>query len=370
VKVLFSILWLLFFSILPYKAMSNESINIPKEWFFQAGLSFYAQSIAGDRTEAQIAGTALSLLASHRINPKLHIFLDASLRLENGSHKSLDIEEFTPEQQVLLNNAEVNYRPVSWLELQVGSLNQEHFKSPLFIESTAFVAARETARYIHGKNSFYVSIQQAIPNNQNLSERLGSIDQGTPSLFTETLGHRYNGDLFNSDFGISSFGFRNLSNSVAHQSRFMGNSVIGIGQDAAEFNYKYQGINAHLELWMALKAQWSLSLRGHWTKNRKAPDARSNAQWAELSLNFKELSFKGQFIHSESDASVAFYNNKFLGHNNVKGFGLGVELRSPWGHLNLDAVQTRPIRYNIFQERATVVMLGLNQQLGSLGAEL
>lgn len=369
-NILFPILCFLLLSAMPSKAMSDSNFKIPESWYFQSELSLYALSVAGDRAEAQVAGTSLSLLASHRLSSELHVHLNASMRLENGSHKSLDIAEFAPEQQVLLNSAEISYRPYTWIELKAGALNQEHFKSPLFVESTAFVAARETLKYVTGNNSFYVSIQQAIPNNQNLSERLGSIDQGTPSLFTETLGHRFNGDLFNSELAVTSFGFRNLSNSVAHQSRFMGNSVIGIGQDSAEFNYKYQGLNAQFELWMALPAQWSLALQGHWTKNRKAPESRSTAQWVGLSLNSLQWSFKGQYLSSESDASVAFYNNKILGHNNVEGFGLGLEYRTGWGRLKLDTIQTSPIEHNIFQDDATIVMLELNQTLGSLGTGL
>lgn len=368
-NILFPILCTFFLVVLPSKAMSDEPIGFPKSWFFQADLSFYAQSVAGERSESQLAGTSLSLLASHQLNSQFHVQLDAALKLENGSHKSLDIAEHSPKQQVLLRSAFVNYRPADWFILQAGSLDQHHFKSPLFITSTAFVAARETLKLTASQHAFYLTIQQAIPNNQNLSERLGSIDQGTPSLFTETVGHRFNGDLFNSELALTSFGFRNLSNSVAHQSRFMGNSVVGIGQDSAEFNYKYRGFNAQLELWMALPNYWSLSLQGHWTKNKKAPEERSTAQWAQLSLNTQKWSFRGQYFRSESDASVAFYNNKHLGHNNVEGHGLGLEFRSAWGHLGLDAIQTKPLRRNIFQDKATIVVVELNQKLGSLGAE-
>lgn len=367
-KFLFPVLVFLFLLSPLTFAQSPEGEPTSKNWFFQSHLSLYAQSVAGDRAEAQVAGTSLTLLAAHSLGPQLKVHFDTSLRLENGSHKSLDIEEFAPEQQVLLNNAELNYKPLDWLEIQAGVLNQKHFKSPLFIESTAFVAARETIKLTRGAHSFYASIQQAIPNNQNLSERLGSIDQGTPSLFTETIGHRYRHNAFTSDVALTSFGLRNLSNSVAHQSRFMGNSVVGIGQDSAEFNYKFQGLNIYFGIWMALSQQWSLNLDGHWTKNRKVPESRSSATWSEASLNFNNWSFKAQYIRSESDASVAFYNDKTLGHNNVEGGGLGLSYKGPWGKLELDALQTTPIEQNIFQERATIVMLELNQELGRLSS--
>lgn len=337
--------------------------GLSDDWKISANTSFYAYSVEGKRSEAQIGGIGLAVQVHNQIHNDLIFYVDAGVRLENGSHKSLDVAEFSPNQQVLLSEGHMSYRPFDSLDLKVGAINQRHFHSPLFIDATAFLGAAQKWTLIWGDYSFYLQAQQLIPNNRNLSTRLATIDEGTPQFFSETLGVELGGDVARFDLGVSLFAYSKLANSVAHQSRFMGNSVEGIGSDAAEFIYSYKGTNTRAQLWLNMADHFALKLDGHYTYNSKAPNNRNSAYLTRATLELEKWSLSGQYFESQSDASVAFYNDRFLGHNNRKGHGVGLSFDEGRGKLQLDFIQTRPIDFNIFQAKSDNVLFRFTREI-------
>lgn len=354
---------ILSFSALSYGQSNASQFAWTKDWKLKANTNFYAYSIEGKRSEAQIGGIGLNIQVENKIGENLHFYADAGVRLENGSHKSLDVAEFSPNQQVLLNEGHMYTKFFDSLTLKLGAINQGHFHSPLFIDANAFMGAQETWQVKWGEYSFYLQAQQLIPNNRNLSTRLATIDEGTPKFFSETLGLNLGGNVAQLDLALSLYAFSNLSNSVAHQSRFMGNSVAGIGTDAAEFVYSYKGSNARAQLWFEVAQLFALRLTGHYTKNSQAPSARDTAMLMRASLEFSRWTFFGQWFESESDASVAFYNDRFLGHNNRRGQGVGLSFDEGKGKIQLDLIQSRPIEFNIFQDKSTNVLLRFSREI-------
>lgn len=342
---------------------ASSSLLLSKDWKFSADTSFYAYSVEGKRSEAQIGGVGLNVQVENTLSQNLKFKVDAGLRLENGSHKSLDVAEFSPNQQVLLTEGVMSYSPFTSVELKLGAINQGHFHSPLFIDSTAFMGAMQRWDLRWGDYTLYLQAQQLIPNNRNLSTRLATIDEGTPQFFSETAGLELGGNVAKLDLAVSLFAYSKLSNSVAHQSRFMGNSVSGIGSDAAEFVYTYKGTNTRMMLWFDVAQIFAFKLDGHYTYNSQAPNNRNSAYLTRAALEFEKWTISGQYFESQSDASVAFYNERFLGHNNRQGHGLGVSFDEGKGVLQLDLIQSRPLEFNIFQAKSTQVLFRFSREI-------
>lgn len=341
---------LVFSLLLAFPALASKN-----NWSIEALQSFYATGVESTRMEARTMGVGLDIITRREISPELHFLVDAGLRLENGSHKALDLAEFSPNQQVLLNEGLLLYKPWSFLHLQVGGLNQRHFSSPLFIDQVVFVGAGQQLVLEWGEYQFYLKLQQLIPNNRNLSTRLGSIDEGTPQFLSETLGINLAGDLLSLKLEGTMFAFTKLSPSVAHQSRFMGNSVTGIASDSARFNYTYQGTNVFGEMKWFFSDQSHLELQGQYLFNRKAPNDRNTATMARLGLNLSPVFTGIAIFESQSDSTIAFYNSKSLGHTNRKGWALDLGLSMKSGDFSLSWSQTNPLQSNIFQSKADII---------------
>lgn len=359
VKFLFLIISVFFLSLSSLSAWTKE----PKEWTLKARQSFYGYSVEGERARAQVMGVGLDLLGRRQISSQFSFHFDAGVRLENGSHKSLDIAEFAPNQQVLLHEGTIRFTPLNWLKITAGGINQGHFESPLLIDSVVFVGVSEELRFEFGDYAIYFSAQQLIPNNRNLSTRLDSVDEGTPRFLSETLGVDLGGDLISLKLAASLFSFQQLSNSVAHQSRFIGNSVRGLGPDSAQFDYGFIGQNFRAELRAYLSEQFSMEVSGHTVFNRKAPDDRNQAHWIKGGFTINQWSFFTEWFRAESDATVAFYNQKFLGHLNRKGFGVGTHLIRDWGEIELRATRTDPLTSFIFQSRSDAISLSYQKAM-------
>ncbi len=334
-----------------------------KEWSLNGRQSFYGYSVEGERARAQVMGVGLDLLGRRQISPSFSFQFDAGVRLENGSHKSLDIAEFSPNQQVLLHEGTLHFTPINWLKIKAGGINQRHFASPLLIDSVVFVGVSEEVRFEFGDYAVYINAQQLIPNNRNLSTRLDSVDEGTPRFLSETLGLDLGGDLVSLKLAASLFSFQKLSSSVAHQSRFIGNSVRGLGPDSAQFDYGFIGRNLRAELVAYLTENFSLHLEGHTLFNRKAPDDRNQAHWVKGGFTFNQWAFFGEWFRAESDATVAFYNQKFLGHLNRKGFAFGSHLVRDWGEIELRAIRAEALTPFIFQSRSDALILSYQKAM-------
>lgn len=341
----------------------NLRLEFSDDWTFSAVTGFYGYSVEGKRSEAQIGGIDLGVEVLNTISKNLELTVNAGLRLENGSHKSLDVAEFSPDQQVLLSEGLIKYTPFQAIELKVGAINQKHFQSPLFIDATAFMGASQKWIIKWGEYQLFLQAQQLIPNNRNLSTRLATIDEGTPQFFSETIGLELGGDIARFSLVTSLFAFSKLSNAVAHQSRFMGNSVTGVGADAAELVYSYKGNNTYAMFWFNISQAFALKIDGHYTYNSQAPDNRNTAYLTRASLEFEKWTFSGQYFESQSDASVAFYNERFLGHNNRRGHGIGASFDEGRGNLQIDFIQSRPLEFNIFQAKSSSVIFRFSREI-------
>jgi len=209
---------------------------------FRLGGNRYMLGMSGDYVESEtVRARVLSIDVGGRIEGKLdedltyHVWLMGSF--ENGSNKATGvIAEYEPNQAINLREGGLIYRPFSFLRLDVGSLNQNDFQSPLLVWNTAFAGLSQKIEFA----GFYLRAMQAIPNNNILTRRAGGIDEGNPLFTTGTLGYQYSNDDVGVHLAFTRFSFNSLSSQVAINSKDLGNSTDGVGT-ATRFLYGFEG---------------------------------------------------------------------------------------------------------------------------------
>lgn len=313
--------------------------------------------------QARIWSLRPRLKARYKLMDSLVFRADLEGYFESGSNDSLFIDEYRPRREVFLNDAKFAWRPFDNIHLEFGAINQESFNSPLFLTNTAFAGLKESFHFFLMGIKVKVSAQQTIANNQNLSARLNSVDEGTPRFFSESIEANYESGDLEFKFGYSLYQFDNLSRAVAHESRFLGNQVSGTGQDNAAFIYQYQGHNTYARLQFRFMSL-NFHLSGHYTHNNEAPDSRANGLWIMAGLGYERFFFFYENFESESDSVPAFYNQKFYGHNNHRGHVLGIFFKTSKSRLSFNAryIRAETIKASLYQNNFTGTQVSLGKE--------
>lgn len=283
--------------------------------------------VEGERLKSRLTGLNLHFIYGKNLRDNLEIDTSVSVRLQTGSNKSLGIEEFSPQREWVLNQASLNtYLFNSHLNVSIGAINQNWIDSPLLVSDIAFMATYQELKLYRSSNiNLKLMAQQSIPNNQTLSLRAGGVDEGTPQFFIQ--GGEIAFSTSNSSFTLRSFYFLfdGLAGEVANQSRFMGNDVIGTSGSGSppEFIYDFQGWNSQLRASFHFKNFDVLTLFDH-LYNSKAANSSNQGYRFGIGISTGTLEFKANHFRLEKNASVGFYNDKTYGHNNKKGFNIGL----------------------------------------------
>jgi hypothetical protein len=316
----------------------------------------YTLGMSGDYVESDsIKARVLSIDAGLQIKDSLNEDLFYHVRLlgnfENGTNKATGLTaEYEPNQAVNLWEGGLVYSPLSFARFEVGAINQNQFNSPLLVWNTAFAGLTEQIRW----NEFYVRAQQAIPNNNILSRRIGGIDEGTPMFYMETIGFDFDNQNFKFKTEVSRFAFKELSSQVALTSQDFGNSVVGANQ-SARFLYGYKGTNVSGETSITTESGWKIQIDGQYIFNEDAPDGRNNGMLTQLGIGSNHVIVKVGLFKNESDTAPAFYNARLYGHNNMQGTVVTLQGEEKEYSYRLQLVNGKPIEQNIRQSDMTII---------------
>lgn len=301
------------------------SASAPK---IDAAFSIYGNSVESDTISGINTGSSIDGFISQKLSEDLEYALRGGVVFETGSNKALNIDEFAPKQAPYLYESYVKASFLESLSIKIGALNQQSYNSELLLADVPFAGAKEEAKFEAGNFRFLISAQQAVPNNQDLNQRLGSVQEGTPSFMIETLGLGYVGESVLFDLQVSHFQYQDISSSVAQDSRFLGNSVSGVNQNA-KFSYGYEGINVASDFALNIGSDKVLKIKGQYLFNNEAPDGRNTGYLYGAALRMNSVELGALRFKNESDSSVAYYNDKWLGHNNRDGYGVSVKYLIP-----------------------------------------
>ncbi len=324
----------------------------------------FAHSVDSTQVESRVVGLYLELDSHYTLSPTITFKLNSGAILETGTDRSLWVSEFSPDQQVVLNEASFNWIPLKYFELSVGALDQSYYDLPTLVDGSAFAGAREIIKLSLGEGrELSLSSQQSLPSNQTLSNRLGDVESGTPKFFLHQISLKLDGDLLALKLYGGLFEFSDLSEGVAQQSRFLGNSVVGISASNATFSYDFKGQFFGGEISWFVSEELGFHIKGHMLENSEAPDLRSKARYVEGSFNYQKLQIGLSHFRIESDASVAFYNSKKFGHNNREGFAPFLNYKADFAEFSLLYSQSDTISAGPYQGNQRYIYAGLSKTL-------
>ncbi|PIP93039.1 MAG: hypothetical protein COW00_07245 [Bdellovibrio sp. CG12_big_fil_rev_8_21_14_0_65_39_13] len=327
-------------------------------------LQWHALSVDESFQNAKVFGTAfLFSIPDLKVTESITLEAEAGVNLEIGSNNSTYIKEFAPQREVVLRKAYLEFLPVSFIQMKAGAINQQDYQSPLLLGGRAFVAAQEQLTIPIGElKNITLRSQQAIPSNDTLTNRIGAVEGKPPQFMIHSLGADFDGDVISIQLEASLWRFQTLPNSVAYYSRFMGNTVVGIGTDASRFYYNYYGKNASFKIGLFESSPINFIFSGQWVRNDEAATGHDTGLMASGGLGLYGHRFSLHWLKNESDSSVAFYNASSLGHNNRKGYGVSLEgaVNPVWNYSlkywNLDLIES-----NLYQSAGTRFQFGLER---------
>ncbi|MDP7320108.1 MAG: hypothetical protein QF441_05835 [Bacteriovoracaceae bacterium] len=346
-KILFTLLFLQSFSVL-----GEDRLNLD-HFKFSFGMSL--DIVQADTVKARVFGHEFGVDYNYQFADDSYLFFQSSVILEVGSNDVVgSVAEFEPNESINLDRGGMGYRPFEWFHIQLGALDQGKYSSPLLLTKNAFAAIKE--EIILGE--VYLLFQQAIPSNNKLSKRLGTVDTGTPYFVLNTIGFKSGKEDF-FQLELSHYKFQDLPSNVAEKSLAFGNSISGTGE-ASQFNYDFSGANFYFNS-RVMTSELGLLFSGQYIYNEKAPDGRNSGYLAYLGLEFEKLIVKLEGFKNESDTSPAFYNSKYHGHNNMQGNGLNLQLNQESSQLNLRYAKMTPIEQNSIQDSTEIFQMNYHR---------
>ncbi len=333
-----------------------------------ANIGFGGTYIDDQQVEARVFGLSAHLHLDQTFTSQLTGRLSAGASLETGSNNSLVLDEYAPERQWILNEGFLAWKPFSFFHLKAGAINQSDYKSPLLVGSSTFLSIIEEFHFKRASNSyfqFYLKAQQSIPNNQNLAQRIGTVQEGTPTFYLETVGVSFQNSSVDWRVEASHFAYNKLSNGVAYRSQFMGNSINPNSQLAAKFLYQFRGYNLSFHSNVDLNSFLGLEFKGQYLYNDKAPDGRNLGFIGSIGTRLGLWTPFFEQFRNESDTSPGYYNSKLYGHNNKKGMRLGVQYHNPQSNLGFTTFYGihKLLKPNLYQSDTKLFAFSINQDL-------
>lgn len=248
--------------------------------------------------------------------------LNTAATFETGSSNSLfDNNQYEPNNDLSLKRAEFSWVPVEAFRLSGGALAMEDVKHELLVGHTTFLGMKEQLRYSNKNIKVELSAIQSIPRNRNLSNRLDKVEEGNPTFFMETLDVTVGSETNYINAAASQFAYDNLSNTIAGDSYYLGNSVNLMDDKDGEFVYSYIGNAYSAEAALTFK-NFTVMPHAEYIINQAAPvNNQANLYGVKVKYSFgdNEVTFTSTLFDSDADASVSYYKNTLYRDNNRTG---------------------------------------------------
>ncbi|MBH46835.1 MAG: hypothetical protein CME71_01550 [Halobacteriovorax sp.] len=307
---------IIFISLLPNLALSKV------DWSSELAISSNATYVESSTQQARSFGVIPELKLSVTIKENLIFHSKASAILETGSFKGTLVDEFKPDQQVLLNYGYFSYKPFSLSQIEFGALPMNTRAPQILIASGRFLGAELLQSIpLWGEAKLNLYALSAIPSNQELTNRLGGVSEGTPGYQQLGLDLNLPGDLVAIGFKAFAWNYNNVTGNVAYQSGFMGNQTQGIGSSNTRFSYEYEGLGSSLQIKGETQSfKWGLTT--DFIYNDAAPDTRNQALRVSPSVTVSDHQISLSWFEIEADSAIGYYNEASYGHTNRTGISL------------------------------------------------
>ena len=323
--------------------------------FSLSGNATYVESTA---QQARTFGITPSLAIKYPFHETISFYAKASAILETGSHKGTLLDDFKPDQQVVLNYAYFEVSPWQTSQLRLGAIPMKDYANDLHINSSRFLGFSANQEFNFGdQNKLDFFLLAAIPSNQELTNRLGNVSEGTPRYWQAGAQLSLPGDLLGIKLKSYVWEYTNVTGNVAYQSGFMGNQTIGVGSTNTKLAYAFKGITSSVDFNGELSSmRWNFG--GDYIFNDGAPNNRNLAKRARFTLGSGDHDFEFSWYEIQSDATIGYYNSALLGHTNRDG--LALEYRYQYSKdikMGMTIVHAQTLRTTLLQADQDAVSL-------------
>ncbi len=317
---------------------------------FDSELTFFSNYYLKDsyQEKAQIMAVGFEKDWQKELSPHLNFQSQFGVKFEIGQDSSLFFSEHTPQHEIFLKKA---FFKASYKQFQFfgGAINQGDFQLPLLLKATPFLSFMGTASIFKTLNSeIDLKVEQAFPSYSDTRFRLSGInEEGRTGLFLSQLSASYKKGGIKTTFSFNLFYYQSISNSIANPSYYKGNTVNSGSLDS--FAYQYEGPTLTGEI-LKSTPYYTLSFFYQYLHNNKSPNGKSDGHLCSLKFEQVNKTFKFDFFYNESDSSMAYYNNSWFGHNDVRGFSFSHQYKNltiSLGHFS--PLKAKSFRKDVFQ---------------------
>lgn len=331
-----------------------------KDFEFQYEFSLQSRRFEEvDIEKSTLIGPHLRGLGLKSIGPYMELYFDVELIQEFGNSQTR-FGENIPANGIYIRDTYFALYNESH-KFQFGLINQGFLENELLVSDQPFPGLL----YFLNWNSFRFFIELALPTSLQLKSKT-SENEADPSFTVTGILYRHCFAMWCLQSHLGHYQFHSLPSKTALDSAQFGNSVTIISSNQAEFDYKFKGYFGKID--MAIKhKRLTYGLDFKVIKNVEADTGSSLGQKTALYVEVPiyEEQQKLTFFHyfNETDTSVASFNSYPLGHNNRKGFGVGVHLNfNSEFSMEVQFVDVDVINRNFIQEAMTYTFLGFNYQ--------
>lgn len=337
-------------------ALPASAYNLLEKTEASGQVSMGGYYVDNKQVESRVFGITGYLNLETKLLDSLKMDISVGATTEVGSNNAFIVDEYAPRRQWRLKRAFLEWSPASFFSTKLGAINQKDYNAPLLLTRTAFMGAQEKLNFkLTDDHSFFIRMQQSVPNNLNLTQRIGIVETGTPSFFIETVGMELKGDVLAVYAEGGRWSYDSLSVGAAYNSQFIGNSVSGGSRLNSEYLYRFSGYTASGSVRIHFSDDFGMRFDGQYLYNEEAPEERNKGQFLKSSLILGHWQPSFLLFRNESDSSPAFYNSSFFSHNNHEGYSVELRYADPYddnenkisGYINY--VESSPIKFNAFQ---------------------
>lgn len=258
-------------------------------------------------------------------------------RVESGQSISTTTNAYAPENEFQLLDAHLFIAPQlgpTALDFRAGILDQSRWVTQLGYKKTGFLGLREGVSLpvdTDFQTTLSLNTEQSLPTEIGHQKFPTQQENRSMHLVEELVGRHKNADGFVIEGAIQHFYFSELSSQSANDSRFLGNTVVGLGPDSAIQVYRYQGFGYHLgtelPLTRRVHTQAGLSFSNNWkalTGANQAWLASISCSWAPTA--FYELIPFFERFNFEADSYPAIFTASQYGFRNRAGNRVGIRV--------------------------------------------
>jgi hypothetical protein len=221
------------------------------------------------------------------------------------------------------DEAAFTFTPTDHFEFSSGIVSTDFNTVSSTFAGAGFAGLREVYNWNNGPYMGSLRGYQVAPSSLGAANRALD-DEKNPFLTIANINTGVKLSRFSTMLAYTKYDFYGMSSASAADSRYLGNTVVGDGNDIVNYKYKFRGNEVAANAQVLFRLDDKLGVTGNLTKNDEAPDKR-NRGWlvrGYYEYNYGRYSIRPAItrFRFESDLMPAFFSQGGLGYLNRDGY--------------------------------------------------